>query len=80
MRFTVIWSQFALDQLADLWLNATDRNAVTVAQHQIDQLLRVDPDLQGVPFFGDRALVVLPLRIRYSINQMDMMVEVLDVW
>jgi hypothetical protein len=80
MRFTAIWSQYALDQLADLWLNATDRNAATVAQHQIDQLLRVDPDLQGIPFFCDRALVVPPLRVRYSINQMDMMVEILDVW
>jgi hypothetical protein len=66
--------------LAGLWINATDRNAVTAAQHQIDQLLRVDPDLQGMPFFGDRILSVPPLRVRFSINWMDMIVEVFDVW
>ena len=80
MRFTVIWSPFALDQLADLWLNAQDRNAVTTAQYQIDQLLLIDPDLQGIPFFGDRALSVPPLRVRFTINPDDMIVEVLDVW
>lgn len=62
MRFTVIWSVIALDQLTELWLNAADQNAVTAAQHQIDQLLLVDPDTQGVPFFGDRLLIVPPPR------------------
>lgn len=80
MRFTVIWSQFAQDQLADLWMNSGNRNAVTAAQHQIDQLLLVDPHLQGLQFFGDRVLVVLPLRVRFFINWMDMIVEVYDVW
>jgi len=80
MRFTVIWSQFAQDQLAELWLNATDRNAVTAAQHQVDQLLRVDPDQQGIPFFGSRLLLVAPLHVAFTINVMDMQVEVYDVW
>jgi len=80
MRFTVIWSQDALDQLTALWLRAANRNAVTAAQHQIDQLLRIDPDTRGFPFFGDRVLVVPPLRVRFSINTMDMIVEVLRVW
>lgn len=80
MRFTVIWSPVAEDQLTELWLHATDRNAVTRAQHQIDQLLRIDPDRQGVPFFGDRLLVALPLRAVFSINWMDMQVVVERVW
>jgi len=80
MRFTVIWSRFAQDLLALLWIQAADRNAVTAASHRIDRLLRVDPDTRGVPFFGDRLLVVPPLRVRFSINSMDMIVEVFDVW
>ena len=80
MRFTVIWSPFALDQLADLWLNSPNRKAVTAAQHQIDHLLRIDAHTQGIPFFGDRASVVPPLRVRFSINWDDMIVEVFDVW
>ena len=80
MRFTVIWSQDALDQLADLWTAAADRNAVTAAQHQVDQLLLIDPHTRGVPFFGDRLLFVAPLRVAFSVNWMDMIAEVFDVW
>ena len=80
MRFTVIWSQFAQDQLALLWINATDRNAVTTAQHQIDQMLIVDPDTQGIPFFGSRLLLLAPLHVLFTINLADMQVEVYDVW
>lgn len=80
MRFTVVWSLIALDQLAELWLNAADRNAVTIAQYLTDQFLLIDPDTQGVPFFGDRLLVVPPLRVLFSINVMDMQVVVEQVW
>lgn len=80
MRFTVVWSLDALDRLAGLWLAAADRNAVARAQSQIDQLLRTDPHTRGSSFFGDRILAVPPLRVRYSINRMDMIVEVFDVW
>ena len=80
MRFTVTWSPSAQIQLARLWLAAADRNSVTAAQHQIDQLLRVDPHLRGFPFFGDRVLSVAPLHVRFSIDTMDMIVEVAEVW
>jgi hypothetical protein len=80
MRFTVVWSQTALDRLTDIWLLSTNRNAVTAAQHQVDQLLRVDPDTRGVPFFGDRLLAVAPIRVLFSIDVQDMMVRVHDVW
>jgi hypothetical protein len=79
MRFTVIWSQHAQDQLAPLWLNATDRNVVTAAQYQVDQLLLVDPDTRGIPFFGSRLLLVAPPHILFTINTADMQ-EVYDVW
>jgi hypothetical protein len=78
--FTVVWSPFALDRLAELWLRAADRNAVTAAGHRIDQLLRVDPHTRGVPFFGDRVIHVPPLRAAFSVNRMDTIVDVFDVW
>ena len=80
MRFTVIWTPFALDQLAHRWLNSSDRKSVTAAQHQIDQLLRVDAHTLGMPFFGDRILAIPPLRVRFTVNWDDMMVDIIDVW
>ena len=80
MRFTVIWSQAAQSQLAELWVNATDRNAVTRASHQIDQLLAIDPDQQGIDFYGDWLLVVTPLQVVYRIIPADMQVVIDRVW
>ena len=80
MRFTVIWSQVAQNQLAELWLNAADRNAVTQASHQIDQLLAIDPDQQGDDFYGDWLLVVPPLQVVYRIVTDDMQVVIDWVW
>lgn len=79
MRFTVVWSPVAQDQLAEIWVRATDRAAITQASHRIDQLLRVDPHLLGFPWYGDRLITVLPLRVIVSINWMDMIAQVEEV-
>lgn len=47
-RYTVEWSPVALDQLADLWSEADDRNAVADASDRIDQLLVYNPERKGV--------------------------------
>jgi hypothetical protein len=80
MRYTVIWTPDALDQLADVWLRATNRNAVTQAAYQIDQILRDDPDAKGVDFYGDRLLVVTPLQVIFVTRPDDRLVEVQQVW
>jgi plasmid stabilization system protein ParE len=80
MRYTVIWTPDALDQLADVWLRATNRNAVTQAAYQIDQILRDDPGSKGVEFYGDRLLVVTPLQVIFVTRPDDRLVEVQQVW
>jgi len=80
MRFTVIWSLVPQNQLAELWVNAANRNAVTQAAHQIDQILQTDPEQQGVPFYGDYLLVVPPLRVVYRVNADDAQVVIEMVW
>jgi hypothetical protein len=35
-RYTVVWKASALDQLAEVWLQAPDRRAVTTATAQVD--------------------------------------------
>ena len=62
------------------WLNASDRNAVTLAQARIDQLLTTDPEQHGVDFYGDRLLVEPPLQVVYRINIADMQVVIEAVW
>jgi hypothetical protein len=43
MIFTVVYQPEIENDLADLWLNAPDRAAVTVAANTIDDQLRRNP-------------------------------------
>ena len=47
MNYSVVWKPSAKDELADIWLGAVDRNAVTQAAHAIDVVLRLDPKLEA---------------------------------
>ena len=44
MRYTVIWTDPAEQNLAAVWMAAPDRNAVTSAANIVDQLLAEDPE------------------------------------
>jgi hypothetical protein len=61
MRYTLTWHPSAEQELANIWLNATDRQAITSAANSIDHLLEFDPLSRGEEFYGDRILVELPL-------------------
>jgi hypothetical protein len=65
MVYTVTYTQHALDELADAWNNAPDRQAVADAARRIDRQLRVDPDLKGQPDEDHRVYVDLPLSVAY---------------
>lgn len=79
-RYTVIWVQSAQNELAELWMNAHDRRAVSAAADAIDQILALDATEQGVDLAeGLRALFVPPLKVIFSRRGEDRMVEVLRV-
>ena len=60
MKFTVIWSFTALNELAEIWLRASDRQAVTDAAEAIDQLLEADPMDVGESRAGGRRILINP--------------------
>jgi len=80
MRFTVTWHPSAERELAEIWIAATDRQAITQAAHVIDQHLASDPLAQGEEFYGDRILVTLPLAVTFGVNEQDRTVQILQVW
>ena len=80
MRYTVIWHPAAENELADIWVRFADRDEITRAANQIDQLLASDPASQGEEFYGDRVLVVLPLAVTYAVQEADRTVIILQVW
>lgn len=79
MRHTVIWHPAALDQLAEIWTRASDRQAVTNAAGLIDEVLSVDPSVKGNDFYGDRILVEAPLAVTFTVRPDDRTVVILEV-
>jgi hypothetical protein len=80
MRYTVVWMPQAQDELAQIWIDAADRQAVTNAAPVVDRTLRTDAHRQGRPLGGDRVLSVPPLAVVFSVSQADRMVHVYQVW
>jgi len=79
-RYTVVWHQGAHDELARLWLDAPDRNAVRQAADAVDRELGTDAAGKGAPVSEDlRRLIVPPLRVLFSVSEADRMVRVLGV-
>jgi hypothetical protein len=81
MIFTVVWMPNSEERLADVWLNAPDRRAVTRSAHRIDELLRVDPQDQGDHLFDTvRAMIVGALGVEFEVIEEDRLVRILSVW
>ena len=79
-RYAVRWLEDAENELADIWLNAPDRRAITTAQAAVDRLLAASPMSQGIELAeGLRRLTVAPLTVFYSIRQAERLVEVAKV-
>ncbi len=80
MRYTVTWKESALDELAMLWMSATDRAAVSNASNEIDRLLLNNPHTRGESREEqDRILSVSPLTIDFRVLPDDLLVQVLSV-
>jgi len=79
-RYTVVWRDEALNELADIWVQSSDRDAVTRSVRSLDMLLSADPNLKGdVLLKGLRQLLEPPLRILYEVQVEDRLARVLAV-
>ncbi len=80
IRYTVVWPVGARDELVDLWIAASDRDAITAAANSIDLELSEDATEKGIELSeGLRALFAPPLRVLFAAREGDRVVEVLRV-
>lgn len=81
MKWTVIYRPEAADELAAIWLDATDRAAVTTAANSIDQQLGNNPLAAGESREGDsRVLWEDPLVVFFDVNPQDCSVTVWGIY
>ena len=80
MNFTVTWMPPTEGQLATIWMNAMDRNAVTEAMYKLEQRLAEDPLNEGESRAGDERIAFeLPLSVLFQVFPDDMKVEVYTI-
>ena len=81
--FRVEWLQEAVDELANIWVNADTglRHRITIAAHTLDLELRTDPYRHSESRHGeDRVLFAYPLAVQIEIDLQERIVWVLHVW
>lgn len=83
MTFKVRWSEEALSDLGNIWLNAAppQRAAITVAAHEIDRSLQTDPESEGESRLeGRRVYFEAPLGILFTVDAQSQIVTVTQAW
>jgi hypothetical protein len=81
MKYTVVWRPEAEKELAGLWVDAGDRNAVARAANSLDAALRKDPFDVGDEIDEPSYIAFLdPLAIIYDVFPDDLRVLVKAVW
>jgi hypothetical protein len=81
MKYTVVWKPEAERRLAELWMQASDREQFVNAANLIDRELAIAPDAVGEQRIGSiRVVVVPPVGIYFRVNAEDRQVLVLTVW
>jgi plasmid stabilization system protein ParE len=81
VKYIVIWSPAAEDQLVLVWLAAVDRNAVTEAAHRLEQALALQPYIGRCRDASvNRTAADHPLGIDFEIIEDDKKVRIVRVW
>ena len=81
MRYTVLWTPEAEEQLAAIWIESSNRQAIREASQRIDESLRRDPASQGESRVGNERVVHdAPLGVTFEVIEADRTVFVIEVW
>jgi hypothetical protein len=80
MKYTVVTTSIADDQLAKLWLRAADRQSVADAYDCIEAMLKHDPHLLGRAHPGGwRVLDEPPIVVTFRVVEEDRLARILSV-
>ncbi len=81
MKYTVLWSHRAEEDLATLWVHAAERSSIAEAANEIDQRLRNNAPGEGESrSLGVRILLIPPLGVTFTVSAEDQLVRIVHVW
>ena len=77
IEYAVVWTLSAREELAEVWMASPDRAAVTQTVTTIDRELSMDAGTAGNELSeGLRVLVIVPLRVLFSVRESERIVDV----
>jgi hypothetical protein len=81
IAYQVVWLPSALEELAAIWLAASDRASVTAASHRIDRRLTINPLTEGESRDSEAERIAFepPLQVLVRVSEYDRMVWVTAV-
>lgn len=80
MPWILDWDEVPLNDLATVWMQAPDPQAITDAANEVDRQLVSSPESKGVEFYGDRLIVVPPLHVVFQVDSGKHRVKVIHIW
>ena len=81
MKYQVDWNDDAAADLAQLWIDATDRGLISEAAHRLDLALAESPLALGESRLGHiRIAFSAPLGIEFEVDESNHTVLVIAVW
>ncbi len=81
MRYSVLWFRRAEQEMARIWLNAIDRDAISRAANLLDKRLTRNPEAEGESRSHDRRFAFeSPLGILFQVDPEARLVVVIHVW
>jgi len=80
MKYTVVWTTTAENELAQIWLDASDRQQVSDAANRLERELKRDP-IRSSTIRSDyfREMYLQPLVVRFNISEDDRRVTVVSI-
>jgi hypothetical protein len=81
--YRVEWLREAVDELADIWVNADSqlRQAITQVTHNLDRELQADPFRESESREGEvRVVFARPLGVLFEVDAAQRIVRILHVW
>jgi hypothetical protein len=79
MKYTLTWKPRALQQLADIWLAASDKNAVSIAVNRIERHLQARTHASSAHLFGSKLIIARPLVVLYDVSHDDCLMTIVRV-
>jgi hypothetical protein len=81
MNYRVRWLTSVEQDLAQIWIEAQDRNRITAAADQIDQVVGRDPLSFGESHGGQTRIgIMAPLAILFDVDAVNRRVTIWDIW